>query len=460
MKPNFEHIFLGIAIGDAYGAGLEFQDRNWIRTNVDFTRFINKRTDINVPEKAVFTVDYKEWDYTDDTEMSIAVAKALMSGEPVTDELLVKYFTDEYLLGFQTKGYKRNGHGSIRLVYNGEKDIEEIRDFQRNKTYPGNAPPMRAIPIGFVPEELINGYALVNATSTHPHQKAVDASILIARAARGLLVEGIGHDELISYCLKHIIDQETIEKLEAADRLHGPDLLQGKDFEALCGPQPLQKKEFIEGLYGLSSNAMYTAIAALYFIKHSRSAFEGLKHSINLGGDVDSLASIVTGILAGKYGIDSLPAYMIEQVEGVPYLKEIAKAFEVYFEKKTTTVALYRPVGQPELNLIAASGYKAFPPRLSWQPIFYPVLNEEYASSIAQEWNTNDEANGNVGYVTRFEIPQAYFNQFEVQNVGARHHNEIWVPADQLEEFNARIVGRIEVIRAFYGEHFKGEKIL
>lgn len=333
MNTKFENIFLGIAIGDAYGAGLEFQDRNWIRANVDFTRFINKRTDINVPDKSVFTIDYKEWDYTDDTEMSIAVAKALMSGQSVTDDLFVKHFTDEYLLGFQTKGYKRNGHGSIRLVYNGEKDIEEIKDFQRNKVYPGNAPPMRAIPIGFVKEELINEYATLNATSTHPHPKAVDASILVARAARGLLVEGIGQDDLISYCLPFISDRETIKALEAADRLHGPELLQGKDFEVLCGPQPLQKKEFIEGLYGLSSNAMYTAVAALYFIKHSRSAFEGLKHSINLGGDVDSLASIVTGILAGKYGISDLPAYMIQHVEGVSYLKEIAKEFELYVEK-------------------------------------------------------------------------------------------------------------------------------
>lgn len=334
MNTTFENIFLGIAIGDAYGAGLEFQDRNWIRAHVDFTKFINKRTDINVPEKSVFTIDYKEWDYTDDTEMSIAVAKALMSGQLVTDDLFVKYFTDEYLLGFQTKGYKRNGHGSIRLVYNGEKDIEEIKEFQRNKTYPGNAPPMRAIPIGFVKEERINAYAILNATSTHPHPKAIDASILIARAACGLLVEEIGQDQLIPYCRQYITDQETIEKLEAADRLHGPDLLDGKDFEVLCGPQPLQKKEFIEGLYGLSSNAMYTAVAALYFIKHSRSAFEGLKHSINLGGDVDSLASIVTGILAGKYGISDLPAYMIQNVEGVSYLREIAKAFELYVEKK------------------------------------------------------------------------------------------------------------------------------
>ncbi len=40
---------------------------------------------------------------------------------------------------------------------------------------------------------------------------------------------------------------------------------------------------------------------------------------------------------------------------------------------------LYRPVGPKELDLIAASGYREFPPRLPEQPIFSPVLVREYA---------------------------------------------------------------------------------
>ena len=48
---------------------------------------------------------------------------------------------------------------------------------------------------------------------------------------------------------------------------------------------------------------------------------------------------------------------------------------------------LYRPVGTKELSLIAESGYTRFPPRLPEQPIFYPVLNKEYAVEIASGWN-------------------------------------------------------------------------
>ena len=110
---------------------------------------------------------------------------------------------------------------------------------------------------------------------------------------------------------------------------------------------------------------------------------------------------------------------------------------------------LYRPVGQWELDLIAASGYQSFPPRLSWQPIFYPVLEVEYAIQIARDWNVKDSANGNVGYVTRFTLPTDYVAQFPIQQVGGRIHRELWVPAQQLDEFNQHIIGTIEIIHEF-----------
>ena len=110
------------------------------------------------------------------------------------------------------------------------------------------------------------------------------------------------------------------------------------------------------------------------------------------------------------------------------------------------------------MDLIRESGHNAFPPRLFWQPIFYPVLDYEYACTIARDWNTNDDANGNVGYVTAFDIPTDYFLTFEVHNVGGSNHNELWVPAEELEVFNSRIMGGIKVIRVFYGDKFSGEK--
>lgn len=116
------------------------------------------------------------------------------------------------------------------------------------------------------------------------------------------------------------------------------------------------------------------------------------------------------------------------------------------------TTTLYRPVGSEELRLIELSGWREFPPRLPEQPIFYPVLNEEYAVQIAQNWNV--PASGS-GFVTKFEVITEYLSKFEVKQVGGRTHQELWVPAEELEEFNQNIVGQIEVIKSFYKDEEK-----
>jgi hypothetical protein len=110
------------------------------------------------------------------------------------------------------------------------------------------------------------------------------------------------------------------------------------------------------------------------------------------------------------------------------------------------TTILYRPVGPKELELIVASGYREFPPRLPEQPIFYPVLNEGYGRQIAREWNVS--ASG-AGYVTRFALRLEFVGRYPVQKVGSSIHQELWIPAEDLAEMNRNIVGLIEVIAEY-----------
>lgn len=113
---------------------------------------------------------------------------------------------------------------------------------------------------------------------------------------------------------------------------------------------------------------------------------------------------------------------------------------------------LFRPVGTAELILIQQANHKQFPPRLPQQPIFYPVLNVEYARQIAQEWNTK-AAPDFAGFVTAFTIDDEYAAKFSVKTVGGGIHQELWVPAEELEEFNRHIIGEIQVIESYYGEN-------
>ena len=117
--------------------------------------------------------------------------------------------------------------------------------------------------------------------------------------------------------------------------------------------------------------------------------------------------------------------------------------------KSENITFLYRPVNQAELDLIEQSGWSKFPPRLPEQPIFYPVINETYAIQISKEWNV--PAYG-VGYVTKFAVKTDYLKKFNIENVGGQTHDELWIPSEELEEFNANIVGQIEVTKEFRNE--------
>lgn len=107
---------------------------------------------------------------------------------------------------------------------------------------------------------------------------------------------------------------------------------------------------------------------------------------------------------------------------------------------------LFRPVNQAELDLIAASNWTQFPPRLPEQPIFYPVLNQEYAEQITREWNIPTYG---VGYVVQFGVEDTFIKRYEVRTVGADQHTELWIPAEELSAMNAHIIGKIQMIGQF-----------
>ncbi|HEY1174600.1 MAG TPA: hypothetical protein VGF17_00455 [Phytomonospora sp.] len=124
----------------------------------------------------------------------------------------------------------------------------------------------------------------------------------------------------------------------------------------------------------------------------------------------------------------------------------MAEALAGRVENPDGTTTLWRPTGPAELRLVEESGRRRWPPRLPDQPIFYPVLNEDYAARIAREWNVPDSGRG---YITRFRVDTAYVRRFPTRRAGGRDVLELWVPAEELDEFNDHIVGLIEVVGEF-----------
>ena len=130
---------------------------------------------------------------------------------------------------------------------------------------------------------------------------------------------------------------------------------------------------------------------------------------------------------------------------------------EIKVKDGIKTVTMYRPVGKNELKLIEDSGFTAYPPRLPDQPIFYPVLNEAYARQIAKDWNSRLNTD-KEGYVTRFAVSKNVADKYQPEVVGAKMHEEIWVPAEELAAFNKAIIGKIEVIAKYANDELVWEK--
>lgn len=115
---------------------------------------------------------------------------------------------------------------------------------------------------------------------------------------------------------------------------------------------------------------------------------------------------------------------------------------------------LYRAMDMEELRLVYATGMRQFPQRKPEQPIFYPILNLEYANEIARRWNATSDLQS--GYVARFDLDDAYATKFEPKKVGGVHHLELWVPAEELPQFNEHIFPPIVIISAYFAKNFKG----
>lgn len=114
----------------------------------------------------------------------------------------------------------------------------------------------------------------------------------------------------------------------------------------------------------------------------------------------------------------------------------------VKIECMEEVVTLYRPCGKAELDLVAALEYKAWPPRLPIQPIFYPVTNIGYAREV-NVWNVNQYGKG---YITEFQVKKVFMDRYRIETVGNSSHTEWWIPAKDLDEMNANIVGLIRVV--------------
>ncbi|CAJ1373170.1 unnamed protein product [Effrenium voratum] len=303
--------------------------------------------------------------YTDDCEMTVGLVNGLLKhGLQLGEEEMLQAWQAEWDLAKQRPrpappGAERNGHGSIKGYFRGFRQIDEVRRLQASKEDPGNAPPMRALPLAFVDNaEVRQRLCILNANATHPHPRARAASLLMAEGARWLIVEGGNRHEVISESLKRLqrsnaSDAATEAQLQRLDELEDYhdwgnrfSKMKACTLELLCGPQPVPPADGISAgedgsskMHGLWSDAMRTSCLVLYLLKHHRGPLDILRASVDIGGDVDSIAALCLGVVGATAGLgfgeaEGLPWFLLEELEGVEYLHARGAKFQDWIQKQ------------------------------------------------------------------------------------------------------------------------------
>lgn len=179
--------------------------------------------------------------------------------------------------------------------------------------------------------------------------------------------------------------------------------------------------------------------------KNKKESWDSLREEFFRNRQID-LESRIKSRIGRTHALEKEIQKLESRPENDGRAKEIRRLQRQLESIQCSTTTLFRPVGPAELDLIRRSSWTRFPPRLPEQPIFYPVLNQEYARRIARDWNVKESG---AGFVTRFEVDEEYIRRFPRKVVGGSVHEELWVPAEELDEFNSNIIGPIEVVESF-----------
>ncbi|MHC5935860.1 ADP-ribosylglycohydrolase family protein [Nostoc sp.] len=402
-----QHSLEGLSVGDAFG------ERFFLHPDVAESLIVAR------------AIPASPWNYTDDTQMALSIVTILQEYGEINQDKLAESFAKQY---DRERGYGAAMHGLLTRIRDGEPWQQVASSLFGGQGSYGNGAAMRVAPIGaFFAEDLdlVVSQARYSAEVTHTHPEAIAGAIAVAVAAAwAARLQGSipSKQEFLNLVLPYVPESEVSSKIRRA--------------YDLSESTPVQSAATLLG-NGTHISAQDTVPFALWCAaQHLNNYEEALWLTVSGLGDRDTTCAIAGGIVAISTGVEGIPTAWLQAREPLP-------------KGDRETIALLRPTGPKELALIKESGDREFPPRLPEQPIFYPVLNEEYAAQIARNWNAASTDTGYIGYVTSFQVRAEFLSRYSVKTVGGSIHQEYWIPAEDLPEFNRNIVGLIEVISEF-----------
>ena len=315
LRDKFKGAVLGCFLGDAFGSGFEGMDPDRARFHIGnlsktFTR-----------------------SYTDDTDMTLALAESLIRCGKIDPEDIAKQFSLSCDL---TRGYAAGTVNAVLALRGGLKWHQVARIVFEDGSF-GNGAAMRVSPVGlFYHHDLdaLQEAAVKQANITHVHPLGQWGAVMQACSVGSAVMQSPKEPfkgEAVIVQLREVLWRGPIEYLKALNKIE----------EMLSQRKKLVAQEVVRSL-GNGVEAHFSVPSACYVaITYSPDFCDAVRAAIFLGGDTDTIAGMVGAIVGAHVGEKGLPAEWIVQLEEGPRGRSFAKGladrlFETWWKVNQT----------------------------------------------------------------------------------------------------------------------------
>lgn len=299
IKNRYQGSMLGLAVGDALGAPVEFTKKDSFEKIEHYRR------------GGKFNVEIGE--YTDDTAMALCLAQSLIdkNGIDQKDQLskYLKWFED----GYMSANGRSIGCGKVtlRALYRYmSRDCSECGNSRLTKGA-GNGSLMRIAPVALFyahDMKLAMKMATKSSLTTHGLPICADASMYITGLIIGA-IEGKSKDELLSvdyakilfdYIENYTFHEEVIELAQGNYKNKSRDEIEARGY------------------------VIKTLESALWAFYNSSTFNEGLILVVNLGDDADTVGAVYGQLAGAYYGVDAIGKEYKDGLMRREFIEELA----------------------------------------------------------------------------------------------------------------------------------------
>jgi ADP-ribosyl-[dinitrogen reductase] hydrolase len=276
-------MLLELAIGDAYGAGFEYANRQLIRQFNDLSRYFQHPRHSTRPGQ-----------YTDDTQMTLAIVESILSGEDWTPLNLAERFVEVFKRD-PREGYAGRFYEFLRQSYSGE---QFLRDIIPTSDKSGAA--MRAVPVGIfatIPEVIEK--STIQSAITHNTPDGINAGVAAALMAHYFIYKLGAKKHLGEFIETHV---------------------EGKWADPWRGQ--------------VGAKGWMSVKAAISAVQEHEGLSAILQACVEYSGDVDTVATIALGAASCSSEVEpNLPQHLIDTLENATYGRDYIMGLDALLQK-------------------------------------------------------------------------------------------------------------------------------